>query len=88
MKIPKEKYLESIELYSETGMRVDKRNTSKELIYTLIGKEINLINSFFNIFEIGNQYFNEHFSLSQLGLQVLPQYFIRLKNNENNIRQI
>ena len=86
--IPNKKYLDLIYLESETGMTVPKPKTSDSYLnYTLKGKEINPNkDSQFTIHISGYNYTqNNRSNLSNLGLNILPLYYMKLQNDERKI---
>ena len=86
IEIPENSYQKSLYLKSESWMTVNEpQEPNLKLIYTLIGIEINLIESKFSIYNRNNTKFKETFTLQQLGIKVLPIYDLKFSNNEKSI---
>ena len=84
--LPKPKYLDLIYLDTESLMSIDEPIKSlNQLKYILKGNEINFLNSFFTMSFFGYSFLQKKFSLFQLGLNVLPKYYMHLENNEKKI---
>ena len=86
--IPDKKYSNIIKLESESSLNLGEPKISynqMQLNYTINGKEINLIAPNFNILILGYPNFKGNFSLTKLGFDFVPEYEMRLINNEKKI---
>ena len=84
--IPNPKYKDLISLNSEFNMIINEpEKTNSQLIYLLKGNKINLFSPYFTINILGNQNYKETFSLIDLGLNIVPIYYMKTTNNDKNI---
>ena len=84
--IPSPKYKDILDLNSESHTTIkDIKKADNLLNFTLSGNEINLLSPYFRIIILGNQNIYERFSLEDLGLNIVPIYYMREMNDEKNI---
>ena len=84
--IPNPKYKNLIYLNSESYMTINPpKRSDHQINYTLLGNEIDLSSLRFSINILGYENINEKFSLKDLGLTIIPFYYMKSKNDEKKI---
>ena len=84
--IPNPKYKDLIYLNSESYVTINPpKRSDHQINYTLLGNEIDLSSLRFSINILGYENINEKFSLKDLGLTIIPFYYMKSKNDEKKI---